>query len=122
MCPSISLLVMPRAEKAGSVPAAATLRGRVEEHEIETATVQAEHLRWGGKRKVFVYLPPGYVTDQSRYPVLYVLYGQEMKDAHFDAVVDSEIGGTVKPLIAVFIESTNAYGTPGRFGRPIAGC
>ena len=107
---SISLLVMPGAEKTGSVPGAATLGGRMEEHEIETATEQAEHLRWGGKRKVFVYLPRGYEADQSRrYPVLYVLYGEEMKNAHFDAVLDHEIGATARPLIAVFVESTNAY-------------
>ena len=106
----ISLLVMPGADKAFSIPADVALRGRVEEHQIETATVQSEHLRWGGKRKVFVYLPPGYATDQDRrYPVLYVLYGQEMKDAHFDAVLDTEIGKTVQPLIAVFVESTSGY-------------
>jgi hypothetical protein len=106
----ISVLTMPAAEKAGSIPGATPLRGRIEEHEIETATEQAVHLRWGGKRKVFVYLPPGYDTDSSRrYPVLYVLYGQEMKDAHFDAVLDAEIGMAVKPLIAVFIESTSGY-------------
>ncbi len=48
-------------------------------------------------------------TVARRYPVLYVLYGEEMKDAHLDAVLDDEIGTTVKPLIAVFLESTSGY-------------
>ena len=106
----ISLLAMPAADKTAALPAADKPRGRVEDHEIETSVEEAGHLRWGGKRKVFVYLPPGYDADLARrYPVLYVLYGEEMKDAHLDAVLDNEIGTTVNPMIAVFLESTSGY-------------
>jgi enterochelin esterase-like enzyme/outer membrane protein assembly factor BamB len=105
-----SVLLMPKAEP--SLPAsAASMRGRVVQLEIETPTAQAETLRWGGKRKVWVYLPPGYDADTSkRYPTLYVLYGTQMRDnAHLDALLDREIGTSLSPLIAVFVESTNAY-------------
>lgn len=105
-----SLLLMPRAEQ--TLPAsAASLRGRLVQLEIETPTARAETLTWGGKRKVWVYLPPGYDTDTTkRYPTLYVLYGTEMlNDAHLGALLDREMGNTIEPLIAVFVESTNAY-------------
>lgn len=105
-----SLLLMPRAERP--LPAStSSVRGRVVQLEIETATARAETLTWGGKRKVWVYLPPGYDADTTkRYPTLYVLYGTNMlNDAHLDALLDREIGSTITPLIAVFVESTNAY-------------
>jgi enterochelin esterase-like enzyme/outer membrane protein assembly factor BamB len=106
----VSLLLMPGAED--SVPARATaLRGRVVQLEIETPTARAETLTWGGKRKVWVYLPPGYDTDTARrYPTLYVLYGEQMlNEAHLDVLLDREVGNTLQPVISVFIESTNAY-------------
>ena len=105
-----SLLLMPRAEQ--TLPTSASnLRGRIVQLELETPTAQAETLRWGGKRKVWVYLPPGYDAETAkRYPTLYVMYGTNMmNDAHLDALLDREIGNTLQPLIAVFVESTNAY-------------
>lgn len=105
-----SLLLMPGAEQ--TLPeGAARLRGRVVQFEIETPAARAETLTWGGKRKVWVYLPPGYDTDtKRRYPTLYVLYGNNMlNDAHLGASLDREVGKTLQPLIAVFVESTNAY-------------
>ncbi len=105
-----SLLFMPRAEHTLPV-SASSLRGRMVQLEIETPKARAETLNWGGKRKVTVYLPPGYDADTAkRYPTLYVLYGPSMlNDAHLDWLLDREIGSTVAPLIAVFIESTSAY-------------
>ena len=105
-----SILLMPGAEQ--TLPAGAQgLRGRVVQLEIETPTARAETLTWGGKRKVWVYLPPGYDADTARrYPTLYVLYGNEMlNEAHLGALLDREVGQTLQPLIAVFVESTNAY-------------
>jgi outer membrane protein assembly factor BamB/enterochelin esterase-like enzyme len=106
----VSLLLMPGAER--TLPESATaLRGRVAQLEIETPNARAETLTWGGKRKVWVYLPPGYDIDTAkRYPTLYVLYGQQMlNEGHLEALLDREVGRTVQPLIAVFIESTNSY-------------
>lgn len=105
-----SILLMPGAEQ--TLPAGAQgLRGRVVQLEIETPAARAETLTWGGKRKVWVYLPPGYDADTARrYPTLYVLYGNEMlNEAHLGALLDREVGQTLRPLIAVFVESTNAY-------------
>ena len=50
----------------------------------------SNHLRWGGRRPVHVYLPPGYDTDMTRrYPAVYVLYGLEMlKDGRLGAAID----------------------------------
>lgn len=107
---SNSLLLLPRAGR--DLPAkAASLRGRIVELEIETPSARAETLTWGGKRKVHVYLPPGYDGGPAkRYPAWYVLYGIDMlNDAHLGAVLDREMGVTLQPLIAVFVESTNAY-------------
>src|SRR6185312_8165721 len=105
-----SLLMMTRAENTPPT-GAASLRGRVVQLEIENPTARAETLTWGGKRKVWVYLPPGYDADQTkRYPALYVFYGTNMmNNAHLDALLDREIGTSLSPLIAVFVESTNAY-------------
>ena len=107
----VSLLFMPKADRSLPAPAADAVHGRLVDVEFETATVKAEHLTWGGKRKLHVYLPPGYdASSARRYPVLYVLYGDEMLgDGHLDAVLDREIGAGMAPTIAVFVQSTNAY-------------
>jgi outer membrane protein assembly factor BamB/enterochelin esterase-like enzyme len=105
-----SMLFMPKADRSPAEPRSPTLRGRVVELEIETPIVRAEHLRWGGKRKVHVYLPPGYEASSDRFPTVYVMYGEEMRgDGHLDALLDSQFGATVQPAILVFVESTNAY-------------
>ena len=105
-----SLLLMPRAEPVAPPPAG-SLRGRIVDLEIDSPIVMSNHLRWGGKRPVHVYLPPGYDTDTTRrYPAVYVLYGQEMlKDGRLDAAVDREIGATLPPMVVAFVESTSAY-------------
>jgi enterochelin esterase-like enzyme len=58
-----------------------------------------------------VYLPAGYdANPERRYPVLYVMYGDEMlQDGHLDAVLDREIGSTMGPVIGVFVQSTSGY-------------
>ena len=108
---SMSMLYMPRADRAVPAPAGKNLRGRIVELELETDSVSAEHLKWGGKRPVHVYLPPDYDASQAkRYATVYVLYGEEMRrDGHLDAALDREIGVTLQPVIAVFVHSTNAY-------------
>jgi len=107
----MSMLYMPRADRAVPAPAGKGLRGRIVELEMETDIVSAEHLKWGGKRPVHVYVPPGYDASQAqRYATVYVLYGEEMRrDGHLDAALDREIGVSLQPVIAVFVHSTNAY-------------
>lgn len=105
-----SLLVMPGATPVA--PAAdAPLRGKVVDLEVTSPPVSSNHLNWGGKRAVHVYLPPGYDSDTTRrYPTAYVLYGREMlTDGKLSAAIEREIGGSLSPLIAVFVESTSGY-------------
>ncbi len=98
----ISTLLMPRAE-AGDVPAGKA--GRLEALPFETAEVLVGALKWGGKRPVQVYLPPGYDDSQDRrYPTVYFLYGEEMLRMGLASVVDG-----VGPVIAVFVGSTSGY-------------
>lgn len=110
----VSLLFMPGADQSplsSVAPVADGVRGRIADLEFETKTEKAGHLTWGGKRKVHVYLPPGYdANPERRYPALYVLYGEEMlAGGHLDAILDREIGAGMSPMIAVFVQSTSAY-------------
>ncbi len=104
-----SVLLMPKA--AALPPPPAPLGGRIVDLAIDNPVVTSSSLRWGGQRPVHVYLPPGYDTSGARrYPAVYVLYGAQMlKDGRLDAAIDREIGSTLPPMIAVFVESTNAY-------------
>ncbi len=106
----VSILSMPKAAPLPSFPSA-TLRGSIVELELESAKVNAEHLTWGGKRAIKVYLPPGYKNDTNkRYPTVYVLMGDEMIDgAKLPAFIDQEIGTSFQPIITVFVASTSAY-------------
>ena len=113
----VSLLFMPGADRsplsliAPEAPVADAMRGRVTDLDFETAVVKAGHLAWGGKRKIHVYLPPGYdANPERRYPALYVLYGDEMlAGGHLDAILDREIAAGMSPMIAVFVQSTSGY-------------
>ncbi|QTD50080.1 outer membrane protein assembly factor BamB family protein [Sulfidibacter corallicola] len=98
---SLSILAMPRfsdsnhlAETSLADPAA---KGRIEEFELES-----EHT--GHKRKYKVYLPAGYDTSETRYPVVYVDYGFSALDKGLMArTLDRTIGKRIQPLIAVFV-------------------
>ena len=114
----VSILLMPRA--ARSLPAAAPLRGKWAELEFDTGTAAAAHLRWGGKRPVHVYLPPAYEVDPARrFPVLYVMYGDEMREGgHLAVALEAEMGKTVEETIIVFIPSASGYEYARSFREP----
>ena len=118
-----SLLLMPRAtrEMPPATPVA-ELRGKIVDLEIENKQVRAETLTWGGnKRKIWVYLPPGYDTESARrYPVLYVFNGADLlREARLDAALDREIAaGSMAPVIAVFVQTTSAYEYARTFRAP----
>ena len=65
------------------------------------------------KRKIWVYLPPGYENKKKRYPVLYMQDGQNLFDARtsfagewgVDETMDSLIANGVAPCIVVGIEN-----------------
>jgi enterochelin esterase family protein len=107
----VSFLYMPRSQRPPAIDAQAPLRGTITEVELEAEAAASAHLKWGGPRKLHVYLPPGYESaPERRYPTLYVLYGDEMRNGlHLPARLDREIGKTLRPLVAVFIPSTSPY-------------
>ena len=106
----VSLIFMPGADRRIPAPGA-PLGGKIVDLEFDSGTARAEHLTWGGKREVHVYLPRGYDQDVARrWPALYVLYGNEMlKDGHLAAALDHEMGATIAPAIVVFVQSTSGY-------------
>ena len=103
----VSWFSMP-AWQVGEFFGEASAKGRLE-------TVEWESKIKEGKRSVQVYLPAGYDADQSRYPVAYVHGGKDaLEQGSAQAALDNLIGGSVAPLIAVFI--LPAEGEEGRRG------
>jgi hypothetical protein len=96
------------------------LRGSIVELELESPTVKAEHLSWGGKRAIKVYLPPGYKNETAqRYPTVYVLLGDEMiKDVKLPELIDRAMDDTLPQCLVVFIASTSAYELARTFREP----
>jgi outer membrane protein assembly factor BamB/enterochelin esterase-like enzyme len=116
---AVSILLMPKAAPVPQTPSA-NLRGKIVELELESPKVKAEHLTWGGKRSIKVYLPPGYENETAqRYPSVYVLLGDEMiKDVKLPELIDSAIGDTLPPCLVVFVASTSAYELARTFREP----
>lgn len=57
-------------------PWASELRGRIEEHELESDVLRGNPLGDPHRRPLWVYLPPGYDEEQDRrYPSIYVIQG-----------------------------------------------
>ncbi|MCG8608701.1 PQQ-binding-like beta-propeller repeat protein [bacterium] len=76
---------------------AGTTVGRIDTFRFESKIMEVD-------RKVEVYLPPGYDNGNSRYPVVYVNYGQQAKDwGMMTNTLNNLIGKTVTPTIAVFV-------------------
>ncbi|MCJ7579279.1 MAG: tetratricopeptide repeat protein [Candidatus Aminicenantes bacterium] len=70
-------------------------------------------------RLLLIHLPREYEETQLNYPVLYLLYGQDINNYFADAVIISEkLGSTgeIPPLIIVGVANTNRY----RDNLPIA--
>lgn len=105
----ISLLYMPASERV-TVPDQ-PIRGSLLDVPFTTARVRVGGKTWGGERRVRVYLPPGYESAAAqRFPTVYVLYGEQMLDtAHLDALLDREVGSTLDPFVAVFVDSISPY-------------
>jgi enterochelin esterase-like enzyme len=85
-------------------------RGKVEEVEYDSKSV-------GGKRKMFVYTPPGY-SKEGKYPVLYLLHGAGASESYWtrglraDAILDNLYADKkVVPMIVVM-----PNGSPGGSG------
>ena len=79
------------------------LRGRLESAEVPTRLLE------GGRRKVQVYLPPGYAQSGERYPVLYLQDGADyLRRARAAHVAEDLIQRrAVKPFVVVFVDPAN---------------
>ncbi|NUO83336.1 PQQ-binding-like beta-propeller repeat protein, partial [candidate division KSB1 bacterium] len=85
-------------------------RGKLDTLTFASEKMRISHRRWGGERRIQVYLPPGYESQAKRYPVLYLNSGDEALDiGKMKNTLDNLIGKTVQPVIAVFIQSISAY-------------
>ncbi|HEX8068638.1 MAG TPA: glucan 1,4-alpha-glucosidase [Pyrinomonadaceae bacterium] len=76
------------------------LKGKLEQAEVPTRLLD------GGRRKLQVYLPPGYAGSSARYPVLYLQDGSDYaRRARAAAVAEQLIAqGRVAPFIIVFVD------------------
>jgi metallo-beta-lactamase class B len=79
-------------------------------HVIDTAFAMPQ---LNAKRRIWVYLPPGYSTAKEKYPVMYLQDGQNLFDAYtsafgewgVDEILDSMIQKGVPPCIVVGIDN-----------------
>ncbi|MDC3959713.1 alpha/beta hydrolase [Polyangium jinanense] len=62
----------------------------------------------GEKRRITVYLPPGYAESRERYPVMYLLDGGAAEDFHhITGIVQVSVANEImRPLIVIGIENT----------------
>jgi enterochelin esterase-like enzyme len=72
------------------------------------STVEYWSATLGAKRRAHVYLPPGYMRDSKKYPVLYLVHGNGDSDGswvgvgHANYILDNLIAaGKAKPMIVV---------------------
>jgi glucoamylase len=81
------------------------LRGTLEKLDAPTALLE------GGKRRLQVYLPPGYAGGAGRFPVLYLQDGSEyVARARAAHIADQLIAqGRVAPFIIVFVDPVNRF-------------
>lgn len=107
-------------------------QGRMVEDSVQSAALEGNALGDAPVRRLRVYLPPGYDSDESRrYPVLYLLHD-------FDETADRWSGdgsgpdlarlldglvatGKIQPLLVVLPEDRNALGGSGYANSPSTG-
>jgi len=94
----------------------ASAQGRVEEKTFLAPSIQHNKGGEDPRRKLIVYLPPGYDEGSRRYPTLYFLHGfavdagDMMQWIGFKALMDSAIAtGILPPAILVLPSSMTKY-------------
>ncbi|WP_449602000.1 alpha/beta hydrolase [Paenibacillus sp. Marseille-Q9583] len=81
---------------------------------VAKGTVHIENI---GERRIFVYLPAGYETDNGRYPVVYMHDGQNVfntntsslgKEWRVEQIIDQLVAdGTMEKVIVIGVASSN---------------
>jgi predicted alpha/beta superfamily hydrolase len=110
-CHALAASITPAAG-ATQLAATATITGNLRHHPALSSRFLAE------RRDAWVYLPPGYETSATRYPVLYMHDGNNLFDAerafmgqewHVDETAERMIrAGEIPPLIIVGVGNTSA--------------
>ena len=94
----MSWIAMPGwSEPSHFQEAPADRRGSFESHEIKSKTNP------NGLAKVDVYLPAGYASSQSSFPVLYLLDAQARTQGNIHNTLDNLSGSLLRPVILVFL-------------------
>jgi S-formylglutathione hydrolase FrmB len=103
------------------LPWSADLAGRLDEQVISSELLKDNPLGDPRERPVLVYLPPGYDTGGSRYPVVYVIQGytghvvmwrnRSPYRQPFPEAADAVFArGEAPPAIVVYVDAWTAYG------------
>ncbi|HZH90616.1 MAG TPA: alpha/beta hydrolase-fold protein [Pyrinomonadaceae bacterium] len=96
----------------GYRPSALAEENRALRGTLERPDVQEANALGVGKRKIQIYLPPGYARDAAvRYPVLYLQDGSEYVTRARAAVVADRLmaEGRVAPFIIVFVDPNDRF-------------
>ncbi len=105
----VSELFMPSAP-GFTEPAPPKRSGTRAEFALEVPVSHREDRPWGGRRRVWVHLPPGYDEGQERYPVLLVNdAANALGVLDLPAELDRLAGQRMQPVIAVFVELQSAW-------------
>jgi enterochelin esterase-like enzyme len=120
------LSVPPRADSTSPLAPAPkgfdTRREGVAKGKVETAEYDSKTL--GSKRRLVVYLPPGYVKD-GKYPVLYLLHGAGGNETNWtrpgaaDAILDNLYAD--KKAVPMIVVMPNGSTQSGSMGPVLAG-
>jgi enterochelin esterase-like enzyme/outer membrane protein assembly factor BamB len=99
----VSSLFMPKTALPAHLDEPKGEKGR-----LDSLTFESKILNNG--RSVEVYLPSGYDASDERYPVVYVNYGRSaIRSGLMPNTLDNLIGRSVRPVIAVFVDSPRSF-------------
>ncbi len=90
--------------------------GKVIVQEFVSTAISGNLAGEDAKRRVAIYLPPGYEKGTERYPVIYFLHGYtanegELKGMQWDKMLDAAIADQrIKPVILVVPSSYTTFG------------
>jgi S-formylglutathione hydrolase FrmB len=115
------------------LPWSVALRGRLEEHEIESRLLQGNRLGDPHRRPLWVYVPPGYQdAPDRRYPSVYMIQGltgqldmwrnrAPFRKNYPELVDDLFAAGEAPPCIVVYVDCWTSLGGSQFLDSPATG-
>jgi len=112
-----ALCAMSAGSLLAQTPAAAAMKGTVEHIKVHGKSLEGNLEGDSPDRDVFIYLPPGYSTNNNqRYPVVYMLHGYGLTAERWmpftkmaDAADKNIAAGTMKEMILVNPDAFTRY-------------